>query len=99
MYMPVNQELLDAVKNELAITYSDEETNKRITGYIESAEGRLQEIAGVPLDFNKPGLARDLLLARCRYANSQALEAFEQNYLSELISLNFSGMVGAADEN
>ncbi|WP_238907451.1 hypothetical protein [Clostridium sp. YIM B02506] len=90
--------LLDDVKDYLHISWQDEKTDKNITGYIKRGMARLQEIAGVPLDFTKEDLPKSLLLDYCRYANSQALEMFEKNFLSEIMSLHFNGQIQAMDE-
>ena len=82
--------LLGDVRDYLNITWQDEKTDKKITGYINRGMKRLQDIAGASLDFEKEDLPRTLLLDYCRYANSQALEVFESNFRSELLELNFS---------
>lgn len=92
------EELLRDVMEEL-VANDDDCTKKRVNGYIKSAMERLQVVAGAPLDFIAPGLPRDLLMARCRYANAQALEMFEKNFLSELVSLNFLSQVVVPVEN
>jgi len=82
--------LLDDVKDYLNITWQDEKTDKKITGYISRGKARLQQIAGAPLSFDEEGQPRALLLDYCRYANSQALEVFEKNFEAELLDLNLS---------
>jgi len=86
--MPDMTALLSDVKDYLNITWQDEKTDKKITGYINRGMARLQFIAGASLDFKKEDLPRSLLLDYCRYANSQALEVFETNFQSELLELN-----------
>lgn len=88
--------LLGDVKSYLHVTWQDENTDKNIIEAINSSKARLQEIAGVPLDFTVEGLARDLLKDRCRYINSNALEMFEKNFASELMSLHIQGQVRAS---
>lgn len=86
-------DLLKPIKEYLRITWDDEVTDNNIKGYIARGKARLQDIAGVSLDFEEENLARTLLFDYCRYANSQALEMFEKNFLSELISLRISSQV------
>jgi len=88
--MPDMTALLSDVKDYLNITWQDEKTDKKITGYINRGMARLQFIAGASLDFEKEDLSRSLLLDYCRYANSQALEVFEINFQSELLELNLT---------
>jgi hypothetical protein len=81
--------LLDAVKLYLNITWQDDATDTKVTGYINRGMALLRHIAGAPsLDFTAEDLPRTLLLDYCRYANSQALEVFEQNFQSDLLELN-----------
>lgn len=85
--------LLDDIKNELGITADDEYVNKRLEGYILRGQNRLNEIAGNTLDFEAEGEPKRLLLDYCRYANSQALEVFEINFASDLLSLHLNNQV------
>lgn len=89
------EELLSDVKNYLHITWEDPGTDKNITGYIKRGMARLQKIAGVPLDFTEEGQPRALLFDYCRYANSNALEMFEKNFISELLDLNIEGQLAS----
>jgi hypothetical protein len=82
--------LLDAAKAYIKITWQDAATDSEVTGYIIRGMKRLQQIAGASLDFTVEDQPRALLLDYCRYARSQALEVFEQNFQSELLDLNFS---------
>lgn len=85
--------LLEAVKNELSITWDDGATDQRLTGYIKRGIARLEEIAGAALDFEQEAEPRRLLLDYCRYANSQALEMFEKNFQADLLYLNLKMQV------
>lgn len=80
--------LLDAVKSYLNITWQDDVTEEKLTGYINRGMTRLHQIAGASLDFTKEDQPRALLLDYCRYANSQALEVFEKNFEAELLDLH-----------
>jgi len=89
------EELLPDIKSYLHITWEDPETEKNLTGFISRGMARLQEIAGVTLDFELEEPPRALLFDYCRYANSQALEMFEKNFASELMSLHIKSQVDA----
>lgn len=91
--------ITEAVKNYLGINWSDTVTDSNIEGYIARGKSRLNAIAGVTLNYDVEGFPRQLLLDYCRYANSQALEMFEINFQSELLSLNIQGCLGEYDEN
>ncbi|MFL0197000.1 hypothetical protein ACJDU8_15745 [Clostridium sp. WILCCON 0269] len=85
----VTEELLPIVKSYLRITWQDENTDNNLKGFINRGIARLTDIAGVPsLDFTTEGQPKTLLLDYCRYANSQALEMFEKNFVSELLDLS-----------
>ena len=77
--------LLELVKEELRITWDDEDT--RLISMIERAKASLNKLMGIELDYEKSGPAQDLLLARCRYDYNNALEYFEQNFAREILRL------------
>jgi hypothetical protein len=87
--------LLDDIKRYLHITWQDADTDNNLTGMINRGMARLQDIAGAPLDFSVEDLPRSLLFDYCRYANSHALEMFERNFQSELLTLHFNARVAA----
>lgn len=85
----IDSELLQEIKDYLNITWEDEKTNKKLTGMMKRGKTYLQKVAGVSsLDFTKEDDPKTLLLDYCRYAYSQALEMFEINFQSELLSLH-----------
>lgn len=86
--------LLEEVKLYLNISWNDEGTDKNLTGIIKRGKARIQQIAGVSsLNFMAEDLPKHLLLDYCRYANSHALEMFEENFRGQLISLNLMSKV------
>ena len=82
-------ELLEEVKNYLDITWNDEPTNKKLGGIIERGKKYLDHIAGAELDYSVNEKPKELLFDYCRYVRSNALNEFQDNYLSELLSLQF----------
>lgn len=84
----ITEQLLPEIKRYLHITWDDENTDNNLKGFINRGMARLTEIAGVSsLDFTLEDQPKTLLLDYCRYANSQALEMFEKNFASELLTL------------
>lgn len=79
--------LLDDVKNYLNITWEDEATDKKISGLISSGQYYLNDKAGAEMDYEKDGYPRILLMEYVRYARDEALDVFEGNYLSMLLSM------------
>jgi len=91
--------LLVDVRDYLHITWVDEKTDKNLKGMIKRGVARLQKIAGVSLKFDEEDSPKTLLLDYVRYANSQALEMFEKNFASELMSLHIDSQVNAYVED
>lgn len=91
------EELLADVRDYLHISWQDEKTDRNLTGMIKRGMARLQEIAGVPLDFMLEDMPKALLLDYCRYANSHAVEMFEKNFTAELTSLHINGQIKASE--
>lgn len=79
------------MKDYLHITWADDDA--AITGYIQRGIARLNRIAGTELDYTAEDLPRQLLFDYCRYANSQALEVFEENFRGELLDLHLKNRV------
>lgn len=79
--------LLNDVLNYLDVTWSDEETNKKVTGALERGIAYLDFIAGGQQTYTEEGQARALLFDYVRYVRSNALDEFQKNYLHELITL------------
>jgi len=80
-------ELLEPVRNYLDITWADSETDVKLTGIIGRGIARLNNLAGVDLDYSIEDLPRALLMDYCFYARANALDEFEKNYLPMLLSL------------
>ena len=80
-------ELLGDVRNYLDISWDDPAGDQKLTGIIARAMAYLDLKSGVTLDYSIEDLPRALLLDYCLYARSNALDEFEQNYISMLLSL------------
>lgn len=85
--MEISEELLSDVKNYLDITWEDEATNKKISGIIMRGMKYLDRVTGIELNYDVEDKPKELLLDYCRYVRSGALEEFQNNFLSELLSL------------
>lgn len=84
--------MIDAIKSYLGITWSDEDN--KIQGIIDRGQSRLQSLTGSVLDFQKEGLARELLFEYCRYAYNNAAEYFEENFQGEILRLQLTSGIG-----
>ena len=89
----VPDELLADVKNYLNITWNDEATDSKIRSLIASAAFYLEGKGVGPLDFETDGMPRTLLMEYVRYARAEALDVFENNYLSLILDMQNEGMV------
>lgn len=79
--------LLDDVKNYLDITWSDDATDRKISGIISNGMYYLRLKGGQELDFQDNPLANQLLKDYCRYARDNALDVFENNYKALILAL------------
>lgn len=89
--------LLDAVKNNLDITWDDPGGDTKLSGIIARGIKYLDTSAGMTLDYTAEDKPRELLMEYCRYARSNALDEFQTNYLHELLTLQIQAEVGAYD--
>lgn len=79
--------LLEDVKNYLDITWPDEATDRKISGFIASGAAYLNDKAGAELDYDQDGYGRTLLMEYVRYARDGALDVFENNYRHLLLAM------------
>lgn len=87
--------LLKDVKNYLNITWDDDATDKKVSGIIASGMMYLNGKAGTEMDYIADGAARTLLFEYSRYMRDDALDVFENNYLSLLLSMRNERQVAA----
>ena len=85
--------MLEVVRNYLDITYEDIQTDQKLTGIIEQGRAYLDQIAGRVQDYETDHVPRALLLDYCRYARNNALELFEENFKTDLITLRIGVQV------
>lgn len=89
--------LLQAVKNNLDITWDDPDGDKKLSGIIMRGIRYLDTTAGMPLSYIVEDKPRELLMEYCRYVRSNALDEFQTNYLHELLTLQIQAEVGTYD--
>ena len=80
-------DLLTEVKDECGITWSDEDTDRKVNGIIVRAKAILDRYAGEPCDYDADGAERQLLLSLCRYIYNNAYEEFKENFSGEINAL------------
>ena len=79
--------LLHDIKISLQVTWDDTATDDRLMGYIQDGIAYLNDKRGEPGDYLVPGYPRTLLKEYVRYARDEALDVFENNYLSMILAL------------
>lgn len=95
----ISDELLADVKNHLNITWDDSATDNKIRGLIASATVYLDGKGGTVLDYDADGLPRMLMMEFVRYARDEALDVFENNYMSMILSMqNEMAVMNYAEE-
>lgn len=79
--------LLAAVRNYLDVTWTDSDTDTKLTGIIARGMAYLDRVAGENLTYIDETEHRQLLMDYCRYTYGNALAEFEPAYQSELLAL------------
>lgn len=79
--------LLDWIKSQLQITWTDDATDARTIGIIEDGIAYLDDKLGAAGDYLSPGYPRQNLKEYCRYARDNALDVFENNYQSQILAM------------
>ena len=87
------EELLADVKNYLNITWHDQATDRKISDLIRAGISFLDLKRGEPADYTAAGLPRTLLFDFVRYARDDALDVFENNYLSLIVAMRNESLV------
>ena len=85
---------LATVKNYLDVTWTDTDTDSKLTGIMNRAESILNGYAGAELDYSDETTpTAQLLLDCCRYIWYNAFEDFKTSYASELTMLRANAKI------
>lgn len=87
MIREIPGELLEDIRADNNITWSDDTTDRNLRNQIGSGMAYLDGKLGEPGDYLSDGLPRTLLFEHVRYARSGAIDAFEVNYLSMILAM------------
>lgn len=93
MSIEVSPELLADVKTVLNVTWSDPGTDNRLTILAQNGMAYLNDKLGVPADYSQPGYPRALLFEYVRYARDEAIDVFENNYMSLILAMQNERLV------
>lgn len=84
----ITDELIQALKRKVLVTWDDIETDKKILDLMEEAECTVgYKLGNDNIDFSKPSQERTLFLNYCMYSYNNCLNDFYTNYKSEILSL------------
>ena len=78
-------ELLYLVKEHLHITWSDDETDRKLINKMASAELAINYLLGAKCDIKKPGPIQQLYLNYMTYSWNECLNEFEEAYRAEIL--------------
>ncbi|MEY8386685.1 hypothetical protein AALC17_05195 [Oscillospiraceae bacterium 38-13] len=84
---PLPEGLLEDVRAQLDITWTDEATDRKIAEAIYAGMDYLDGKAGERMDYLWPGPGRTLLMEFVRYYRDGALDVFENNYRHLILSM------------
>ena len=82
----LDAELLEALKLDQGVTWSDAATDNSFRNHAAGGMVRIDELLGETCDFAAAGDARTLLFEYVRYARAGALDVFEGNYQHTILS-------------
>lgn len=90
--------MLEELKKELKITWNDEDS--KLERILKSGKLYLEnDIVGTKLDFENNESNKTLLFNYCRYCYYNTLEYFEENFRSQLVTLQLKSAVNMFEEN
>ena len=85
----MEETLLQMLRNELAITWNDEETNMRLERIILNAIPTLNFKLGIDtdIDYSEDGMEQNLFINYCVYVYNGCANEFDMNYFNEIMQL------------
>ena len=79
--------LFKMLKNELNITWDDEETELRLSRIVLNATKVMDRKLGATIDYSLPGQEQELFIAYCMYVYNNVANEFDENYLNEIMQI------------
>ena len=79
--------LLLLLKNELYITWDDEETNIKLQRIITNATPTMNYKLGANVDYSVEGIEQNLFLNYCIYVYNNCAYQFDENYFNEIMQV------------
>ena len=76
--------LLEDAKKYLEITWTDADTDNKLSGMLSRSMAWFDRLAGKANDYTQEGPARELLFSRVRYDRAGALADFDKDFRAEI---------------
>lgn len=81
------ERLLPDVKNSLDITWEDEATDRKLSGFTRAGINYLDGKSGEPMEYLNGSEEWTLLMEYVRYARDGAMDVFENNYRHLILAM------------
>lgn len=88
-------DILEELKQELYITWNDDNTDTRLINIQKRAEYKINDYAGTQVDISEDLNARSLLINLVRYMWNNVEDQFELNYKADILMLRAKYKVAA----
>lgn len=92
------EEIIMLLKNELLITWDDEETEQRLARIVTNAIPTMNFKLGAKIDYNQAGQEQNLFLIYCTYVYNNCAKDFDNNYQSEIYQIRMLHEVDKDEE-
>ena len=89
--------MLEELKLYLNITWSDNEIDEKLKALIIQSKTAINNLMGIAVNYEEQADMKELLFNRIRYAYSNSLEYFEENYRAEILRLQL--LTGVKQDN
>ena len=81
--------LLQLLRNELYITWEDDETNMKLERIILNAIPTMDYKLGATIDYSADGIEQNLFINYCVYVYNGCSNEFDTNYFNEIMQVRF----------
>ena len=89
----MEETLLQILRNELYITWSNEETDMKLQRIILNAIPTMNYKLGASLDYSEDGIEQNLFINYCVYVYNGCANEFDEHYFNELMQVRMKYMV------
>lgn len=81
--------LLQLLRNELYITWEDDETNMKLERIILNAIQTMNYKLGATIDYSTDGIEQNLFINYCVYVYNGCANEFDVNYFNEIMQVRY----------